>query len=194
MSEGANSFAPSKKCTRCGEEKLICEFRYRNRSSGSDARISECLKCSRSRCRDVAKKYNQRFSEEISKKRKQVYAQSEPVREAAKARSRKRYCEQPEVIRAYERKSHLRTAYGLTLEKYDQMLSDQRGKCAICETSTPGGMSGRFHVDHCHQSGRIRGLLCTKCNSGLGMFKDRVELIVAAIAYLKSSQQSGGNV
>lgn len=79
----------------------------------------------------------------------------------------------------------LRSKYGLSLEEYDTMLSEQDGCCAICRADTPGG-NGRFHVDHCHSSGFVRGLLCARCNMGLGYFKDNIEVLARAIEYLAS--------
>jgi hypothetical protein len=63
------------------------------------------------------------------------------------------------------------------------MLEAQGGRCAICRSDKPGGR-GRFAVDHCHSSGRVRGLLCVACNAGLGQFRDDPDLLRAAVAYL----------
>lgn len=88
--------------------------------------------------------------------------------------------------RARQKKSRLKTTYGLTLEDFDELLSAQGGRCAICRTDTPGG-KGRFHVDHCHSTGRIRGLLCCNCNRGIGALKDESALLHKAISYLEKS-------
>lgn len=80
--------------------------------------------------------------------------------------------------------ANLRVKYGLTLEEYEAMLAKQGGKCAICCTSEWPGRHNRPHVDHCHTTGRVRGILCTSCNSGLGRFRDRIDLLEAAIVYL----------
>lgn len=64
------------------------------------------------------------------------------------------------------------------------MLVRQGGVCAICG-GPPDGRWKRFHVDHCHKTGRVRGLLCRKCNNGLGNFGDSVETMRKAIAYLR---------
>lgn len=74
--------------------------------------------------------------------------------------------------------------YGLTLETYDLILQKQRGVCSICN-SPESAMAGRsLAVDHSHVSGEVRGLLCTKCNTALGMFKDDITIIRNALAYL----------
>lgn len=74
--------------------------------------------------------------------------------------------------------------YGLTEEMFDEMLEKQEGRCAICRRI--GNGSVRFHVDHDHSSGFVRGLLCTSCNQGLGSFKDNPDFMLSAIEYLRS--------
>lgn len=86
--------------------------------------------------------------------------------------------------------SHIRRAYGITPADYDRMLSEQGGQCGICPASKPGGNSARFHVDHCHASGKVRGLLCSRCNQMLGQAHDDVTILSAAILYLKASGAS----
>lgn len=82
------------------------------------------------------------------------------------------------------RERHLIRKYGVTLADYDAMLSRQGGKCAICQT-TPGTQRyGVFHVDHCHTTGAVRGLLCRGCNNVLGVVNDSPEALARAIAYL----------
>lgn len=65
---------------------------------------------------------------------------------------------------------------------YQMMFSDQSGKCSICGYSPPKGE--RLFIDHDHESGEVRGLLCRECNSGLGFFKDSTELLQKAIQYI----------
>lgn len=76
--------------------------------------------------------------------------------------------------------------YGLTDEQYQAMLEKQEGRCSICGTA-PKSPATKYvlHVDHDHETGHIRGLLCPHCNHGLGKFKDSVELLQKAIDYLK---------
>lgn len=77
----------------------------------------------------------------------------------------------------------VRRQYGITLAQYDEMCADQNGKCAICGNSDE--VEGRrLAIDHCHDSGKVRGLLCGKCNRGLGLFYDNQELLGNAISYL----------
>lgn len=73
--------------------------------------------------------------------------------------------------------------YGITLAEYDAMVAAHDGKCDICGEG-PGEKG--FHLDHCHKTGEVRGLLCGKCNVGLGHFRDDPTLLIAATLYLTS--------
>lgn len=80
------------------------------------------------------------------------------------------------------------TKFGLTLEDYTGMYSEQEGKCKICGIDENNLLpKSKLGIDHCHTTGKVRGLLCTNCNTGLGQFKDNIELLDLAINYLKSS-------
>ena len=87
--------------------------------------------------------------------------------------------------------SQLRKRYGVTLEDYDIQYSAQGGACAICGTETPGGGNGRFCVDHNHNTGEFRGLLCHSCNRGLGLFKDSPSITSRATEYLVTNGYYG---
>jgi hypothetical protein len=76
-----------------------------------------------------------------------------------------------------------RSAYGVSKEWVADTLATQNGGCAVCKTQTPMGRGG-FHVDHNHETGEVRGLLCHKCNMALGLFKDRAEILLKAISFL----------
>lgn len=80
------------------------------------------------------------------------------------------------------RELHLRATYGIGRLDYDMMYAKQDGRCAICG-GPPVGREN-FDVDHDHETGRVRGLLCFPCNNGLGAFRDRPERLSAAILYL----------
>jgi hypothetical protein len=84
----------------------------------------------------------------------------------------------------------LKKLYGVTLDWYNQKLEEQDGVCAICkepETAVIRGKTISMAVDHCHNTGVARGLLCTKCNQGLGMFRDKIDILESAVRYLKGS-------
>jgi len=80
----------------------------------------------------------------------------------------------------------LQNHYGLSLEDYRAMEISQNGVCKICY-GPPGGRIKRLCVDHCHKTGKIRGLLCSKCNRAIGMLGDDPETIERASLYLRGS-------
>ena len=80
---------------------------------------------------------------------------------------------------------HRLAAYGMTPEDVTQMLSDQYSACAICWRHLE---LADVNVDHCHTTGEVRGILCKRCNSGLGFFRDNQRYLASAIEYLKASQ------
>lgn len=82
----------------------------------------------------------------------------------------------PEKIRA----QNLKHNYGISVEEYQAIYEKQEGKCAICKKPFEV-----LHVDHCHNSDRVRGLLCGNCNLGIGNLQDSIELLQSAIEYLK---------
>lgn len=99
-------------------------------------------------------------------------------------RSRTFRSNHPELMAQRRRTYWLKRLYGITDEDFDAMLAAQDGRCAICRTDEPGGGHNRFHVDHCHETDVVRGLLCNNCNRGLGMFKDSRAHLASATAYL----------
>ena len=84
------------------------------------------------------------------------------------------------------RNARYKYRYGITLDDYERMFTEQGGVCKICRSSDTGRkQSAHFAVDHCHKTGKIRGLLCLKCNKGLSDFDENFEIFDAAIKYLK---------
>lgn len=82
--------------------------------------------------------------------------------------------------------------FGMTLECYDNLHAAQGGACALCakaiaKATTGAAVVDTACVDHCHSSGRVRGLLCAHCNKGLGLFKDNRETLMRAIKYLEAA-------
>lgn len=104
-----------------------------------------------------------------------------------------RYHNDPEVKKAHRKASrkHALKKYGLTEEQFMQMHEDQKGKCVICSAEIPTIHENRYEsccVDHCHSSGKVRGLLCWDCNVGLGKFFDNPQLLEKAAEYLRSTR------
>lgn len=120
------------------------------------------------------------------RERKREYAKTPEQREKRTAymrgyreRNREKMNEQARVSHEKSRRrrtseqrhnEHLKATYGITRDTYVQMLEKQGGKCMICGSDT-SRWKRRFHVDHCHKTGRIRGLLCNRCNPMLGWFE-----------------------
>jgi len=87
-----------------------------------------------------------------------------------------------------KREEDLKKTYGISHSDYLNMLSNQNGGCAICNTDNPSKSKRKKHfcVDHCHDTGKIRGLLCDSCNRGIGLLKDNPDILMNAFKYLKS--------
>ena len=85
------------------------------------------------------------------------------------------------------RESYFKLKYGITLEKREELLKQQDYKCAICFTELLKN-GGATHIDHCHSTGKIRGMLCTNCNRGLGHFQDNKEFLMRAVKYLEQGE------
>lgn len=84
-------------------------------------------------------------------------------------------------------KAFILRTYGITADQYYELLDEQDGTCALCKSSIVNNeriTSNKLFIDHCHSSGKVRGLLCSKCNHGLGLFNDDVSLLQSAIEYL----------
>lgn len=79
-------------------------------------------------------------------------------------------------------RSYYKRKYGLTLAEVEEMRG---GGCEICGAPNGGGRHGQLHIDHCHSTGRVRGVLCDSCNTGLGKFRDRPDFLRSAAAYLE---------
>lgn len=89
------------------------------------------------------------------------------------------------------RRWQFKTKYGITPEEYAEMFARQSGACAICKRTEPIGRTSKYtgvefwlHVDHDHETGAVRGLLCSDCNSGLGKFQESADILRLAIEYL----------
>lgn len=129
------------------------------------------------------------------KRRQKNLAAAEADREGRRAKAKEYYAQHREERLAYARarpkpdrwKNHIQQKYGITAEQYAALLAEQNGGCAICErpeTALRKGKTRLLCVDHEHETGRIRGLLCSDCNRAVGLFKDEVRLLTRASHYL----------
>lgn len=92
----------------------------------------------------------------------------------------------PKVNKEAHRKWALKTKYKITSEEYESLAFEQHYSCPICNKIAAGeDRHTRLVVDHCHDSSKVRGLLCWNCNIGLGHFKDNPELVERAAVYLR---------
>jgi rubrerythrin len=95
-------------------------------------------------------------------------------------RTNESYREKQKVKRRVRTIEH----YGITREDYENLLEKQQYRCAICNTDEPGGKHNRFHIDHCHDTDKVRGLLCHHCNTAIGLLKHSIGNLTSAIDYL----------
>lgn len=160
-----------KRCRKCGELKPLADF-YKMRGM-RDGHRNECKVCDL-----AAKAARYRANPRPAIERANRWNKAHPDRVA---KIRKAYRDSGRG-RENDRRTHLRRKYGITIEHYDEMLASQGGACAICHRSPRPDIS--LHVDHCHESGTIRGLICFRCNNALGDFGDDPELLQRAISYL----------
>lgn len=84
--------------------------------------------------------------------------------------------------------------FGIRLKEYEAMYAAQNGCCAICHSQTTGDVRlNNFVIDHCHRTGKVRGLLCASCNKAIGFFEDSIVTLQRAIAYLQHHTVEPGN-
>ena len=100
--------------------------------------------------------------------------------------TKKRVSATPSIVK---REQALKRMYGITQQDYDIMLAKQNNQCAICKTTEPGGRhtSNYFVVDHCHNTGKVRKLLCHHCNTALGLVGDNIGTLQAMVEYLSTN-------
>jgi hypothetical protein len=112
--------------------------------------------------------------------REQKYQRSEK----GKANARRYYLNNKERVDRRTYDNLLKKTYGITIEDYNKMFEEQKGCCAICGRHQSEEKK-RLHTDHDHATGKVRGLLCVKCNNLLGQAKDSIEILELSIEYLK---------
>jgi hypothetical protein len=98
--------------------------------------------------------------------------------------------ERPDYVLKQQRKRSLAKLYGLSTEEYNIMFESQRGLCAVCCLPDSSRRDGRLSVDHNHKTGKIRQLLCTKCNLALGAVGDKIENLLSMIEYIKKHKDA----
>lgn len=155
----------TKFCRRCSQTRPVEHFPIRRWETakgeprvGRQARCRECLKAIRLHERLTSDAYQRRLHDPVNRQhRKRALFQN-----------------------------HLMRTYGITLEDWARMLESQQGRCAICERDIRDATLSDVNVDHCHESGKVRGLLCLNCNMAIGLLLDRPETLRRATSYLES--------
>ncbi|MET8943653.1 endonuclease VII domain-containing protein [Streptomyces sp. NPDC004542] len=170
---------------RCAECKPHAAFaRKRSSLDGLQRHCRDCASdCHRSRQQSLGKKVRPRaevpVGHELCLKCGQVKPPGEGHRNAWASDGLPTRCK---ACRASEgRADHLRRQYGLTEAERVELIAAQGGVCCTCLAAPP------VHVDHCHETGRVRGVLCFSCNAALGQFKDQPDAIRRAAAYVEGN-------
>jgi hypothetical protein len=159
----------------CGLEKPLSEFYRANESA--DGYRTECKVCNLARRARRYREDPEMRARDIARVQKWQRDHAERHSETQRrVRAKPGYAERM-------REGHLKRKYGMTPGDYERLLAEQDGRCAICGGLPADGQS--LHVDHCHESGLVRGLLCFNCNAGLGMFDHDGERLGAAATYLR---------
>jgi hypothetical protein len=81
-------------------------------------------------------------------------------------------------------KARLKRKYNLSIDEYETLIESQNNSCKVCGTHAKNNLKGKLYIDHCHTTGKVRGLLCMKCNSALGLLNDDKTLIQNLLDYL----------
>lgn len=153
-----------KECRACLKLKLISCFPlngYR-RKDGTSATRNDCKKCNK-KIHDEYVERNRVHLNKYVKERYRIYDRDR--------------------VRDYG----LKKMYGITTTDYEALLKKQNDRCAICQLPQ-SEFSRRFDVDHCHETKKIRGLCCIRCNRGIGLLKDDIEILQRAVRYLKKNK------
>lgn len=186
-------------CSKCGINKH--ETDYHKDSKNKDGLTYSCKECRKPIVKnyynshkqdrvEYAKTYREENMPKIleyREKTKNIKSQRDKERYQANKEEKKKFYH---VNKKLMKGRQLVKKYGITLEEYNLRLKNQNNVCAICKSSENTG--GRaLAVDHDHETGKIRGLLCSKCNVSLGNINDNVEILRKMIQYL---EQSAGGV
>lgn len=163
---GSTRKSQNKSCSRCGRS---------HRQTGK-----QCKRCSVAATKNATSYYYNNI-EKVKRWRREHADQ-------IKASQRKYYLRFRNRFKRSNQHNRLVLRYGITLQAYKILFKLQRGKCAICRRKARRGKR-RLAVDHCHTTRLIRGLLCGKCNSGIGMLRESPSIIWKALKYILTWHQ-----
>ena len=163
----------TKICSSCKIEKPITDF-YKNKHK-KDGYMYACKECESKRdSNSLTRKSSKKLWREKNKEK--IRLSRKPKQ---KVERKKKYINKKD--------RELTKKFGITLSSFEEMMINQESKCAICgieEAVYKKILNQTLAVDHCHKTGKIRGLLCGNCNRALGLFKDNIDTLKQAIIYL----------
>lgn len=162
-----------KKCSKCGKTKSVKEFYKRKYKGKNKVSVYICSWCKQCKAK-WQKEYFQKIKPQIQKRRRVFYSKNKKKIAVANAKRDEK--------KGWEYR--IKSRYGVTAKQYYIMLDNQNGGCWICGNIAK---KRRLHIDHCHKSGKIRGLLCMRCNRGLSWFSDKPERLHKAADYLEQN-------
>ena len=193
-----------KKCNKCGIEKELTANNftprvYESGLTGFRGVCKECVAIANKKRRSDNKSDHQKQKEEITTKQNNLFKDGlrlctscSEIKTVNSFRKNSTYThgvthQCKDCLRGYNRENkrswNIKNIYGLSLERYDEMIIEQDSKCKLCDTDF-SNMKTQPHIDHCHSSNQVRGLLCSNCNTALGLFKDNTDTLRKAIKYL----------
>lgn len=155
---------PYRECNRCGKVMPLSEF---YRQGKHNLPVRRCKKCHGKAT--VESRLRRLGRDAMAQKQREYNARRDPRTRVS---------------------NHFRSRYGLTIDEWEALAASQDNACAICQMQIeeiqphPSG-NRTLHVDHCHDTNRVRGLLCSNCNRAIGAFRDDPEIMRRAIAYIE---------
>lgn len=175
-----------KSCCRCAVAKPLDEF-HRDKTK-RDGHAGMCKACACANTREWNRAHDDPAARAERNRLKQIW-RSDPARlEARNRREREaarkwREAQDPEKLHRYFQEHWRRHVYGLKPGEFERMLVEQDGRCLICKAVFEGKRTP--HIDHDHDSGRVRGLLCRSCNTGIGFLDEDPGRLERAARYLR---------
>ncbi len=170
-----------KRCVSCGIEKSGDGF-YRHAYKTRTGKSGERYESSCKQCKQVKQDFRRLSNREAMRQKAQDYHQKTKAQKTT--RFKDYYKENRAAILKKSRAYHLADKYGITQEQYEQVLSAQENRCAICSIYAEDSRKGSLRVDHDHLTGKVRGLLCHNCNVACGLLRDDPEAARKLADYL----------
>lgn len=172
----------SQKCSKCKKTLSLSEF-HKSTHNMRCGRQSKCKKCKNAENTAWRKANPDKLAtakrRHYDKHREKILAQQREARQELENAD-------PAQAKLMRRKRHMAHRYGLTVQQFERLLEEFGGKCGICRRTAQ-----RLVVDHDHETGAVRGILCVKCNVSLGSFGDSIRGLKRAITYLQEAKKHG---